>query len=60
MKVLVTGGAGFIGTHLTKRLVRENNKVHVLDDFSRAKKENKIEKVNYIVRDVRSNLNDLE
>ena len=60
MKVLVTGGAGFIGTNLTKRLIRENNEVHVLDDFSRAKKENKIEKVNYIVRDVRSNLNDLE
>tara|TARA_Y100000996_G_scaffold363947_1_gene307925 strand:- start:156 stop:1019 length:864 start_codon:yes stop_codon:yes gene_type:complete len=60
MNVLVTGGAGFIGTHLTKRLVRENNKVDVLDDFSRGKKENKIEKVNYINRDVRQELNDLE
>ena len=60
MNVLVTGGAGFIGTHLTKRLVRGNNKVDVLDDFSRGKKENKIEKVNYINRDVRQELNDLE
>jgi len=33
-EVLVTGGAGFIGSHLVDRLVEENHRVLVLDDFS--------------------------
>ena len=37
---LVTGGAGFIGGHLTARLVREGWRVRVLDDFSSGTKEN--------------------
>ena len=35
MKVLITGGAGFIGYHLTKKLASEGNTVVIYDDFSR-------------------------
>jgi UDP-glucose 4-epimerase len=37
---LVTGGAGFIGSHLTELLVEKNFKVTVLDDLSNSKKSN--------------------
>jgi UDP-glucose 4-epimerase len=39
-KVLVTGGAGFIGSHLVERLIKEGAKVSVLDDLSTGKIEN--------------------
>ena len=34
MRVLVTGGAGFIGSHLCERLLRDGHEVYVLDDLS--------------------------
>jgi len=37
MKVLILGGAGFIGLHLARRLVAEGNDVTIVDDFSRGK-----------------------
>ena len=40
MKALVTGGAGFIGSHITERLLKEGNSVVVLDNFSSGKEEN--------------------
>ncbi|GIW67031.1 MAG: NAD dependent epimerase/dehydratase [Candidatus Parcubacteria bacterium] len=39
-KVLVTGGAGFIGSHLVDRLIKEGYKVIVIDNLSSGKKEN--------------------
>jgi len=35
MKVFVTGGAGFIGSHLTERLVAEGHEVHIFDNLHR-------------------------
>ena len=41
MKALVTGGAGFIGTNLIKRLLKDGHEVHAVDNFSTGFKENK-------------------
>ena len=47
MKILVTGGAGFIGTNLIKRLVNEGHQVFSLDDYSTGTKGNHIQGVTY-------------
>lgn len=38
--VLVTGGAGFIGSHLVEALVQRGDRVFVLDNFSTGRREN--------------------
>lgn len=40
MKILITGGAGFIGSHLAERLVEEGNQVVVVDNLSTGRLEN--------------------
>ena len=37
-KVLITGGAGFIGYHLSKKLLANGFKVDIIDNLSRGKK----------------------
>ena len=40
MKVLVTGGAGFIGSHLCEQLAQDGSEVFSLDNYSTGTKEN--------------------
>jgi UDP-glucuronate decarboxylase len=40
MRILITGGAGFLGSHLSERLLNEGNEVICLDNFFTGRKEN--------------------
>ena len=52
MKILVTGGAGFIGTNLIKRLLRDGHDVYSLDNYSTGLRENHIDGCTYYTNDV--------
>ncbi|MBI3570883.1 MAG: SDR family oxidoreductase [Gammaproteobacteria bacterium] len=43
MKLLVTGGAGFIGSHLVEKLLVAGDRIRVVDDLSTGKRENLVE-----------------
>jgi len=56
MKILVTGGAGFIGSHIAEYLVQRGDDVTVLDNLNTGRKENlaKInDKINFVNGDIR-------
>ncbi len=51
-KILCTGGAGFIGSHLVDRLIELGHKVTVLDNLSSGKKENINPKAEFVCHDI--------
>jgi len=51
-KIIVTGGAGFIGSHLTDKLIEKGDQVIVIDNLSTGKKENLNEKADFYELDI--------
>ena len=58
-KIIVTGGAGFIGSHIVDLLLENNYEVHVIDNLLTGKKENINEKAVFHEVDIR-NLSELK
>ncbi|MBM7558072.1 SDR family oxidoreductase [Halanaerobacter jeridensis] len=54
--VLVTGGAGFIGSHIVDQLIENNHQVVVVDNFSTGKEENLNEQAEVFDLDIRDDL----
>ena len=64
-KYLVTGGAGFIGSHIVEELLKKGEDVVVLDNFSSGKEENLSVVTQYAIRDtqyelIRGDIRDIE
>ncbi len=52
MKILITGGAGFIGSHIADLLIEKGHSVSVIDNLSTGKKENVNIRANFYLEDV--------
>jgi nucleoside-diphosphate-sugar epimerase len=52
MRILVTGGVGFIGTNLVKRLLKDGHEVISIDNYSTGKKENEQKGCTYLKADL--------
>ncbi len=52
MQILVTGGAGFIGSHVADKLVEKGHRVFILDNLSTGKRENINAKAGFIEADI--------
>lgn len=58
-KILVTGGAGFIGSNLVDSLIAKGHEVSVIDNLMTGNKKNVNSKAKLIVKDIRDDLNSL-
>lgn len=54
MSTMVTGGAGFIGSHIVDKLIEKGHKVVIVDDLSTGRKENLNQKARFYKIDLRS------
>ena len=54
MRILVTGGAGFIGSHIVDAYVAEGHEVHVVDDLSSGRREHVNEAATFHAIDIRA------
>lgn len=54
MKILVTGGAGFVGTNLCKRLLADGHQVVSIDNYNTGLESNHIKGVKYLSHDLRN------
>jgi UDP-glucose 4-epimerase len=52
MRILITGGAGFVGTNLIKKLIGQGHTVYSLDNYSTGLKENEVEGCVYYTNDI--------
>jgi NAD(P)-dependent dehydrogenase (short-subunit alcohol dehydrogenase family) len=59
MRVLLSGGAGFIGSHVAKALLGRHHEVAIVDDLSSGKRENIPEGVHLYEMDIRSGCEEL-
>ena len=54
MKILVTGGAGFVGTNLIKKLLNDGYEVQSLDNYSTGLKSNEVDGCKYWADDIQN------
>ena len=59
MKILVTGGAGYIGSVAVKTLIEKGHEVSVVDNLSKGKKELVSEKAKFFQKDLTDNLDEV-
>ncbi len=59
MRAVVTGGAGFIGSHVAEALLARGDEVTVVDDLSRGRRENVPEEARLVEHDLREGLEPL-
>ena len=60
MKILVTGGAGFIGSHMAKRHLADGHRVVIVDDLSSGRRERLPENARFVQADIAASSTDLE
>ena len=59
MRAVVTGGAGFIGSHVADALIARGNEVHVVDNLSTGKRENVPPAAQLHEADIRTDVSDV-